>query len=136
MVAVETVITGLTTTSTRVVRARVRTVESAPALSLEMGADDVNPEASSYPRIHRDLNIKIIAHVKNNDTYESQLNTIRAEVFAALMTSPQLGLSFVVDTDLIGDDEPEFTGESDQVTGRQQMNFVVKYRHSWTSTEA
>ena len=136
MEAVEAAITGLITTSTRVVRSRVRTVENAPALSLEMGADDVNMEASNYPRLHRDLNVKIIAHVKNNDIYESQLNTIRAEVFAAIMAAPQLGLEYVVDTDLIGDDEPEFTGDADQITGRQQMNFIVKYRHSWTSTEA
>ena len=136
MSAVETAIIGLTTTGTRVVRARVRTVETAPALSLEQGADDVNPELSNYPKIARELNVKIISHVKDNDTADSDLNLIREEVYSAMMADRKLGLSYVVDTDLIGDDEPEFTGDADQVSGRQQMNFVVKYRHSWTDAGA
>ena len=136
MSAVETAIIGLTTTGTRVVRARVRTVETAPALSLEQGADDVNPELSNYPKIARELNVKIISHVKDNDTADSDLNLIREEVYSAMMADRTLGLSYVVDTDLIGDDEPEFTGDADQVSGRQQMNFVVKYRHSWTDAGA
>ena len=136
MSAVETAITGLTTTGARVVRARVRTVETAPALSLEQGADDVNPELSNYPKIARELNVKIISHVKDNDTADSDLNLIREEVYSAMMADRTLGLSYVVDTDLIGDDEPEFTGDADQVSGRQQMNFVVKYRHSWTDAGA
>ena len=136
MVKVKTVITGLTTTATRVVRARVRTVENAPALSLEQGADDVNPELSNFPKLARELNVKIIAHVKDNDDADTNLNLIRSEVFAAMMADRTLGLAYVVDVDLIGDDEPEFTGESDQIVGRQQMNFVVKYRHSWTDAGA
>ena len=136
MAAVETAITGLTTTGARVVRARVRTVENAPALSLEQGADDVNPELSNYPKLARELNIKIFAHVKDNDTADTNLNLIREEVFSAMMADRTLGLAYVVDVDLIGDDEPEFTGDSDQIVGRQQMNFVVKYRHSWTDAGA
>ena len=136
MAAVETAITGLTTTGARVVRARVRTVENAPALSLEQGADDVNPELSNYPKLARELNVKVKAHVKDNDTADTNLNLIREEVFAAMMADRTLGLAYVVDVDLIGDDEPEFTGDSDQIVGRQQMNFVVKYRHSWTDAGA
>lgn len=136
MAAVETAITGLTTTGARVVRARVRTVENAPALSLEQGADDVNPELSNYPKLARELNVKVIAHVKDNDTADTNLNLIREEVFSAMMADRTLGLAYVVDVDLIGDDEPEFTGDSDQIVGRQQMNFVVKYRHSWTDAGA
>lgn len=136
MAAVETAVTGLTTTSTRVERTRVRTVETAPALSIEQGGDDVNPEKSSFPLKARDLNVKIIAHVKNNTAPETQMNLIREEVYAALFADTTLGLAFVEDLDLIGDDEPEFTGEADQITGRQVMNFVVKYRHSWTDAGA
>lgn len=134
--AVETALTGLTTTGTRVIRARVRTIETAPALSIEQGANDVNPEQSSYPKLSRELNVKVFSHVKDNDTADADLNKISAEVFAALIGTPKLGLQYVVDTHLIGEDEPEFTGESDQIVGRQQLNYVVQYRHSWTSTEA
>jgi len=136
MDAVNTAITGLTTTTTRVVRARVRTIESAPALSLEQGGDDVNPDSSNFPKVRRDLNVKIILHVKNNVTYEQDLNTMRAEVFAAMMADRTLGLAYVIDVESMGDDEPEFTGDADQIVGRQQMNFVVKYSHSWDSAEA
>jgi len=136
MDAVNTAILGLTTTATRVVRARVRTVENAPALSLEQGADDVNPELSSFPKVARELNVKIIAHVKDNVDADSNLNLIRSEVFAAMRADNALNLTYVVDIDLIGDDEPEFTGEADQIVGRQVMNYVVKYRHSWTDAGA
>lgn len=136
MDAVNTVILGLTTTATRVVRARVRTVENAPALSLEQGSDDINPELSSFPKVARELNVKIISHVKDNVDADSNLNLIRAEVFAAMRADNALNLAYVVDIDLIGDDEPEFTGDADQIVGRQQMNYVVKYRHSWTDAGA
>ena len=118
------------------IRDRVRTVETAPALSVEMGADDVNPDLSSFPTKTRDLNVKIVAHVKDNTTYDNDLNKIRAEVYAAIMADVTFGLDYVIDTDLIGDDEPEFTGDADQISGRQVMNYVVKYRHSWTDTES
>lgn len=136
MAAVTTTVTGLTTTGDRVERGRVRNVETAPALSVEMGADDVNPERSTYPKIARDLNIKIFIYVKRNSSPDTQLNLIREEVFAAIMADTTLGLIFVTDTESIGDDEPELTGESEQITGKQQMNFVVKYTHSWTNAGA
>ena len=136
MVAVVTAVTGLTTTGSRVKRGRVRTVLTPPALSVEMGADDVSPDRSSFPLIERDLNVKIIIHVQDNDEPDTQLNLVREEVYAALLADTTLGESFVVDTESIGDDEPELTGDADQVTGSQQMNFVVKYRHSWDDAGA
>lgn len=136
MAAVKTAVTGLTTTGDRVERGRVRNVETAPALSVEMGADDINPERSTYPRVNRDLNVKIFAYVKTNTAPDTQLNLIREEVYAALMADRTLGLTYVIDTEAIGDDEPELTGESEQITGKQQMNFVVKYQHSWTNAGA
>lgn len=134
--AIELALTGLATTGSRVYRSRVRSIEDAPALAVEMGADDVSVDASNYPQVARELNVKIIAFVKNNTSFDSDLNAIRAEVFEALMTDPTLALSFVTDTMLISDNEPEFSGEGDQITGKQQMDYVVKYRHSWNSTEA
>lgn len=131
MDTVVTTVTGLTTTGARVERTRVRSVETVPALSIEQGSNDVNPERSAYPRIARDLNIKIIAHVKTNTAPETQLNLISEEVVIALMADRTLGLSYVSDIELIGDDEPELTGDADQETGHLQMNFIVKYVHSW-----
>ena len=136
MAAVLSTLTGLTTTGTRVERTRVRTVETAPALTIEMGGDDVNEEQSAYPNIARELNVKIIAHVKKNSAMDTQLNLIRQEVYVALMADTTQGQTFVTDTFLISDDEPEFTGDADQIVGRQQMNFVIQYRHSWTDPGA
>lgn len=136
MQAVVTTLTGLTTTAARVERGRVRTVETCPALTIEMGGDDVIPDRSSYPKLHRDLNIKILAHVKNNTSPDTDLNQIRAEVHAAMVADRTLGQTFVIDVECIGDDEPEISGEGEKITAVQQMNYVVKYRHSWTSAEA
>lgn len=136
MDAVETVLTGLTTTGARVQRTRVRTVETAPALSIEQGGDDVNEDASSFPLRARDLNVKIIAHVENNTAPETQMNLIREEVYNAMLTDNALGLTYITDIELIGDDEPEFTGEGEKISGKQVMNYVVKYRHSWTDAGA
>jgi len=131
MTAVKTAVDGLTTTEARVERSRIRGVEVAPALSIEQGGNDVNLERSTFPRKSRDLNIKIIAHVKTNTDPETQLNLISEEVYIALRSDPTLGLSYVTDIESIGDDEPEFTGEAEKETGRMQMNFIVKYWHSW-----
>ena len=136
MQAVTTKVTGLATTGARVFRGRVRTIETAPALTVEMGADNVDEDRSSYPRIRRELNIKITAHIKNNTDPDSDLNTIREEVYNALMADRTQGLSYVIDTESIGDDEPELSGESEKITGSQLMNFVVKYSHSWTDAGA
>lgn len=136
MQAVTTTLTGLTTTGTRIQRGRVRTVETAPALSIMMGSDGINPDRSAYPHVARDLTINVIIHVMNNTAPETELNTIRAEVFAALMADRTLGQTFVSDIDAIGDDDPELDGEGEKITARQQMNFIVKYRHNWSSAEA
>lgn len=126
---VTTIVTGLTTTGNNVVRGRVRPVEDHPALSVVTGSNDVASDRSNWPYIARDLNFKIIIHVKNNDTYETQINTIAGEVYAALRADHTLGLSFVNDVVPIGDDEPELSGEADQIVGIQQMNFYVMYEH-------
>jgi len=136
LAAVETVITGLTTTGTRVFRAKVRTIEVTPSLSFGQGGDDVSDDRSSFPVIHRDLNVKIFAHVKTNTAPETQMNLIREEVYLAMMADNALGLTYIVDIVPIGDDEPEITGDADQITGRLQMNFIIKYTHSWTNAGA
>lgn len=135
---VQTLLDGLTTTGSNVERGRVRVVEDGeyPSLTIGMGGDDVNPDLSNYPEVHRDLNLKIIIHVKNNTAPYTQLNLIREEVYKALLSDPTLGLGYVVDSNSLSDEEPEFTGEADQIVGQQVMNFSIEYRHSWTDPGA
>jgi len=136
MATVLTTVTGLTTTGSRTERSKVRTIETTPALSVEQGADNVAPDRLVYPNVGKDLNIKIVIHTKLNTDPETQLNLIREEVYTALMTDMTLGLAFVIDVEPIGDDEPEYTGDADQITARLSMNFIIKYQHSWTDAGA
>lgn len=131
--AVLTALTGLTTTDARVERSRVRSVETTPALTISMGSDDVVLERSSYPKLERELNVRVNIYVENNTNPEAQMNLIREEVFAAMMANPKWGLTYVVDTMSSGDEEPEFTGDSAKIMVKQQMNFIIYYRHSWTN---
>jgi hypothetical protein len=134
--AFTTAVTGLTTTGARVVRSRVDTVEDVPALSIEMGPDDVDIESSNIQRIHRELTIRVWAFVKTNSSPDTQLNLIREEVYNAVTSDRTLGLSYVTDIMLIGDDEPEMSGDADTIMHKQRMNFVVKYRHAWSDAGA
>lgn len=136
MQAVVTAVTGLATTGTNVERSRVRTIETLPALTVMQGNDDFMLDRSSWDRKERDLEVQIDIHVKNNTNPDSDLNQIRAEVYAAIAADWQLGQTFVIDVEARGDDEPEFSGDGEKITARQRMNFVVKYRHSWDSAEA
>ncbi len=128
---VETTITGLATTGSNVIRANVRTVKTHPALTLSQGGDSVDVESSSYPLLYRSLDVNVLAHVKNNTTPETQLNLIREEVYLALMADRTLGLNYVIDINPTGVDQPEITGDADQIVGIMQMNFTVRYTHSW-----
>lgn len=136
MDTVLTLVTGLTTTGANTERGKVRTKHAFPSLSIEQGADNVAPDRSSYPRIGKDLHVKIMLHVKTNSSPDTQLNLMREEVFAALMADRTLGLGFVSDVEPIGDAEPELSGESEQIVGRQEMTFVVKYSHQWDNAGA
>jgi len=137
MDAVTTTVTGLTTTGTRVVRGRVYSVETAPALTVEMGSDFVDRETSDFVNANRTLVVKITAIVKANSEPDSQLNTIREEVYNALLADRTLGATAgVIDVWLDTDDEPELSSEADQTIGKQQMNYMVKYRHSYTDAGA
>ncbi|MBL4709752.1 MAG: hypothetical protein JKY48_15065 [Flavobacteriales bacterium] len=131
MQAVETALMGLTTTGTNVKRARVYklTDEDLPALSINMGADDIADE-NNMAFIDRSLAIEVVAHVKANDAIDTTLNKIRREVHQALYADYTLGQSFVIDTVLNGDDSPEFNGELEKPVASQRLNYIVMYRHS------
>lgn len=136
MQAVETTLTGLATTGTNIERTRIRTSRTQPAISIEMGSDDQMFDRSAYPKVDRDLQVTIISYVKNNAQAEQQLNQIRAEVFAAMVADRTLGQTFVIDVENTGDSQPTFSGEADKIVAVQELNYTIKYRHSWTSAES
>lgn len=137
--AVKTKLTGLSTTGSRVERGRVYPVETAPALTISMGADSTLGEGGSNNMafVDRELQIIVRAHVKNAATnIETLLNAIKSEVYAAIMADPTLGQSFVVDTFLVGDSAPDASADSNKPTATVDMQWNCIYRHSFTSTEA
>jgi len=137
MDSIKTTITGLTTTGANVSRGRAQPVGTVPALTLEQGEDLVlDGSDRNMQFIDRLLEVRIIAHVKTGSQFDTALNTIKEEVYIAVMTDRQQGLpAYVIDTMFQGDDAPELDALEKNV-GRQVMTFVVHYRHSITNPGA
>lgn len=139
MVAVLAKVTGLTTTGANVSRGRAYPVDgdAVPALTLEMGADEiVGDGVKNMANIDRLLNIRVIAHVKTTGQFDTTLNTIREEVHIALMTDRTQGLSaYVIDTIPGVAEDPELD-VADKKIGRQVNNYIIRYRHSVTNPGA
>lgn len=133
-----TTLTGLTTTDDRIKRGRAYPVaaDGAPALTLEQGADQIVDEVDNIAVVDRLLSVRIIAHVKTGDQFDTALNAIREEVHIAMMANRQQGLpGVVIDTLPAGDDAPELEALEKNV-GTQVMNFAIMYRHSLTDPGA
>ena len=126
---------NLATTGSNVARGRSYSVDVTPAIRLHQGADEVIDGGQSVAFIARELNVKIIAYVKTGAQFDSELNAIREEVYAAMMADRTQGQGFVFDTLPAGDDEPEESA-GDQTIGQQQINFIIHYRHSVTDPGA
>lgn len=150
--AVVIAITGLDTTGANVERGRVYpwSDSQARALTVDQGAaSPVNEPDWNHQDVEQE--IRITAHVKANpdlfggafssefatdhdigSTYAREINVISKEVYIAMMADRTLGLDFVIDTQWLGNTEPELTGDSEAVTVRMDMLFTTTYRHSLT----
>ena len=137
MAAVATALTGLATTGARVQRLKVWPLDTLPALSIYQGASVVlEDDEEVLDSIMRRLEFRVVATVRGTGVLETTLNQIAAEVYAALTADRTLGLAYVFDQRLVGDDVPEVEAEQDQPVARQSMNYSLLYEHSGTSTEA
>ncbi len=133
--AFTTLVTGLTTTGSRVIRGQAMPVETAPALSVNMGGE----EPASPPNVaYQDelLEIIVTAYVKGaHGGTDTTLNTVAAEVYSAVMATRQLGLAYVHDTRWQGRTAPQ-REQADQTVSSQDLRFIVHYRHAFSSTES
>ena len=140
LAAVETAITGLTTTGTNVERGKVYGYQPSelPALGLYMGADSPLAEYQTG-LIDWELNIRIESTVSidaadnaslTDSTIETKLNLIRSEVHAAVMADHTLGLSYVIDIMPGTASEPILSGEGAEPTGSQVIEYLIHYRTS------
>jgi hypothetical protein len=131
--AIETALTGLTTTGANVERGRVYSVDITPSLSIEMGNDEAI--LTNFSKQDRALDVVITSYTKSTANTETQSNAIRAEVYAALMNDRTLGLSFVSNIFLENDLSPQLSGEGGERISTQALNYIVNYRHSLTNAE-
>lgn len=131
--AVAATLTGLPTTGASVVRGWAQQLDSVPGLIVRMGPDEI--DFDTLRQANRLLTVSVEAVVRAGASADSDLNQIRAEVFAALMADRQLGLPWVVDTAPQGDAAPTQKDNADPVV-RQVLQYQVQYRHSITSAEA
>lgn len=132
--AIETALTGLATTGANVARGRAYAVPLFPALTISKGSDSADDD-TVLPVLERDLSVFIDIHVNATGNSETALNAIAAEVFAALRADPTLGLSYVYDCALVGEDEPEIEGGQDLPVARMRSTWLVIYEHSTGSAE-
>jgi len=133
--AIQTTLTGLTTTGANVVRDRVYPPENLPMISIDQGEDVKEDLPAQIFDVESNLTVNVNILVKA-DSYTTQLNQIRAEVYAAMMASSRLGLSYVDSLLWVSDSAPEIDGESETKTAVCTMQFQVGYVHSLLSKEA
>ena len=134
MMAVESTLTGLTTTGANVFRGRVHGLEATevPALALYQGVDTPLGEEgfSNLAYLDSELLVKVTAHVKSSSQTETILNKIRREVHVALMADYTQGLSFVLQTLPRGTAEPLLLGGGETPTASMDMYWGIQYRSS------
>ncbi len=137
MDGVVTTLTGLTTTGNNIKRARIYpwAESELPAISVYMGQDVVVEELQSG-LLNWELNLAVESHVQENNDIDQQLNTIRKEVHAALMATPQQGLTYVINTTAVGANEPVLSDTGQQPVASQRLDFIIKYRTSRTALDA
>lgn len=134
--AIETALTGLTTTTTNVHREQSYdiVVTELPHLVINEGEDSVEDQLlQSFTDWALIVDIDIVSR-GDSDTAITQVNTIRGEVHAALMTDYQLGLPSVVQyIEPTGTSRPEVSIEGDKPIVRQRLTYTVKYRANWNN---
>lgn len=131
---VVTAVTGLTTTGANVIRGMTASQDINNFLSVDMGAEQAIGDPNvSYQDCY--LDVEITAHARLTSNVDTQLNKIHAEVYAALMATPQLALSYVFDTRWMGRSSVE-RNVAQQKLGQQTAVYRVHYRHSYASAES
>jgi len=133
LVAITAAITGLATTGANVQRGYAEQLAGLPGLIVKMGPDSAT--INNVTKVDRILRVMIESSAKADETTDTTFNQIRAEVYAALMAAPKFGLGYVIDTELVIDEEPEQKNHEIPIV-KQVMLFDVFYRHSYASTEA
>ncbi len=126
---------SLATTGDRVYRARAWKTAERPALIIFKGSDLASEDEETLDAIVRELELNIEILVETGQNLETVLNQVAAEIFGAIAADPTLGLAYVHDCELIGEDEPQLEAETETPLGRMYSRWRVFYEHSETSAE-
>ncbi len=125
---IETTLTGLTTTGSRVFASRVYPIAADNLPGLAIYTSDENSEYATVglPRTQiRTLSVTVEAYVRGNSNYDDSLDTICSEIEVALYTDLTRG-GYAKDTKVTAMDA-EFSGEGDQPVARATLRIQVEY---------
>ena len=122
----KTTLTGLTTTGANVFSSRVYDHDVLPSLTIYTLSEELGEESANKQL--RLLNIVVEARAKATSNLDDTLDTIGAEVEAAIFNTGDTTLGGKCkDIDFEGIDI-ELSGESDQPVGLMSIRFACLYR--------
>ena len=131
---IATNVTGLTTTASRVFQSRVYNLQSTELPGLLVYTTSEQSERDTFigsNGLNRVVDVVIEGYAKATSNLDDSLDTISAEVEAAVAADPTCQGAC---NDLaLATTEIEYTGESDQPTGMVRMTFNVIYRTTTTT---
>jgi hypothetical protein len=126
--AIETALTGLTTTGSRVFQSRVYPLETTdlPGLLIYMGAEAIVASTIHGPAIlDRTLDVRVTAVHRAVADLDDTLDQIIKEVEIAIAGMSLVGLAETIRLTEIA--EPELVGTSSKPTGQTTMTLQVNY---------
>lgn len=125
--ALKTQLAGLDTTGGNVFENRVHNVprDTLPALLISVESEDAE-RLSQAGDLLRTASIVVEARAEGGDTLDDTLDTICAEVEAAIAADRTLG-GLAKDTQPTGTDIPPFDGDVSPRSGMARMTFAVAY---------
>jgi hypothetical protein len=121
-----TTLTGLTTTASRVYDTRVYSYDQLPCLTVYADRDTVDEEQSQGIKHWHNLVLTVEARAKAKASVEDTIDTICAEIEAAIYADTTLN-SKVVDV-FVADTQIEYSAEQDQPIALATLTLNAVYR--------
>ena len=121
-----TTLTGLTTTASRVYDTRLYAYDALPCLTVFADRDTVDEENSQGTKHWHNLALRVEARAKAKDSVEDTIDTICAEIEAAIYADRTLN-NKLVDV-LIADTQIEYSVEQDQPIALATLTLNAIYR--------
>jgi hypothetical protein len=112
-----------------IVRDRVDPASVTPDINIKMGADVVVDD-SNMAFIDSELSVTVVITVKSSTGLSTELNEIRKQIHQAIYADLNLGLLYIIQTKHTDTTPPETSGEAENETAQQLVNYSVWYRHA------